>query len=84
MLSIEQCRELFNDEEQVQDTINSIWKSHWNNAKNTNDITTVKNLLTNHVRLFSELPERNNKNNRNDIIVYLQNKLIRLLKEEQQ
>jgi hypothetical protein len=74
-ITIEQAGKLFEDDD-PQEVTNSIWKAHWNNAKNTNSITVLNNLLKNHVRLLNTVPERNNENERKNIIEFIQNKIL--------
>jgi hypothetical protein len=72
-ISYENAKKLFDDD--PQKVIDSIWESHWRNAKNINDITGLNNLLSNHKRLLNECPERNNGSNRQDIIRFIENKI---------
>jgi hypothetical protein len=74
-ITIEQARKLFENNDNPQDVINSIWERHWNNAKNANSIMVLNNLLKNHIRLLNTLPERNNGNERKNIIEFIKNKI---------
>jgi hypothetical protein len=73
--TLEECRKLFEDNDNPQVVIDSIWSRHWNNAKNSNDITVLQNLLKNHVRLLNEMPERNNGKEREIIIQFIREKI---------
>lgn len=76
--TIEECRKLFDNGDNTQEVITAKWNRHWNNAKNSNSIEVLNNLLKNHIRLLQEHPEENNGKERENIIEYLENKILKL------
>lgn len=74
-IDLEQSRKLFDNEDNPQIVIDSIWKRHWSNAENNNEVSVLNNLLKNHIRLLQDHPESNNGKERENIIRFIEDKL---------
>ncbi len=82
--TFDQCRRLFEglDESSDPNASPAAWRFHWENARNAIESTVVRNLLKNHIRLLNDHPERNNGNERENIIRFLRNKLMEATNEK--
>jgi len=86
LISFKEAKKLFENNDDPQIVINSIWESHWNNAKNNNDITVLNNMLKNHVRIYNGEPSGNGfvcdadrSENRINIIQFINDKINKIL-----